>query len=714
MSRAETAPPERAPTGALKAKVSRTPRVTLREALWAYLGLAVLWTFAVAQPLFDLLKDNPEFFAARGSSGIDIVSFSVLLVVLPPLVMLGIELLVGLAGRTAREGAHLVLISILVALIAAQAIKKAIDLPDPVMIVASLAIGSGVATLYAAAEPVRSFLRVLSPVPVVFLALFLFTDPISKLAFPDEAQALTIGGVTQAPIVVVLFDELPTTTLMDDRGRIDAARFPGFGELAASGTWYRNAYTVYDSTERAQPAIMDGNLPEEDKLPTSADHPNSIFSLFAKTHRLNVSEEATNVCSRDLCEDERLDEAYGSRMGSMSEDLGLVWLHVVSPPDIESDLPSVSENWGGFAGGDEEEQQPDAPAVDVREHTIGNLQGGRQARFEEWIDSITPGRRPQLAFKHTLLPHVPWQYLPDARRYRRSANEALPGLSTQSYEDQGQLDVLLQRHILQTGFADYELRRLWRHLKDEGMWEDALIVVAADHGVAFPLGSVQRRRLGRETADEIAPVPLLMKAPGQTRARVDDAWVETIDILPTIFDVLELDARVEMDGRPASSPEVQGRDELRMLIRNTFEVLRIPAAEFERERDQVVERNVRLFGTGRDGPERVYRIGPNQELIGEPASAAGDRLDVDLVYAADYEDVDVDVDSLYLPNHVVGQVRSDGDPGREIAVAVNGRIAAVGSTFELVEGDEGELVSVMVPPGAFRSGRNRVEVFEAQ
>jgi hypothetical protein len=684
-------------------------RVTAREVLWAYLGLAVLWTFAVAQPLFDLLKDNPEFFAARGSSGFDIVSFSVALVVLPPLLMLAIELLVGLAGPTAREGAHLVMISILVALIAAQAIKKTLDLPDPVMIVASLAIGSALATLYAAAEPVRSFLRVLSPVPVVFLALFLFTDPISKLAFPNEAQARTIGGVTRAPIVVVLFDELPTTTLMDDRGRIDAARFPGFGELAASGTWYRNAYTIYDSTERAQPAIMDGNLPEKDKLPTSADHPNSIFSLFAKTHRLTVSEEATSVCSRDLCDDERLEESYGSRMSSMSEDLGLVWLHVVSPPDIESDLPSVSENWGNFAGG--EEEQPDAPAVDVREHTMGNLQGGREARFEEWIASIEPGRRPQLAFKHTLLPHVPWQYLPDARRYRRTANDAVSGLSTYSYEDQGQLDVLLQRHFLQTGFADYELRRLWRHLKDEGMWEDAMIVVAADHGVAFPLGSVQRRRLKRETADEIAPVPLLMKAPGQTRPRIDDAWVETIDILPTIFDELELDPRVEMDGRPASSPEVQRRDELRMLIRNSFELLRVPAAEFERERDAVVARNVRLFGTGRDGPERVYRIGPNQELLGRPASAAGDRLAVDLVSAADYENVDLD--SPFLPNQVVARVRSEGETGRDVAIAVNGTIAAVGSTFELVEGDEGELVSVMVPPSAFRQGRNRIEVFEA-
>ena len=210
-------------------------REDAREALWAYLGLAVLWTFAVAQPLFDLLKDNPEFFAARGASGLDIISFSVLLVVLPPALLLAIELLVGLAGRPARQGAHLVLAGALVALIAAQALKKAFDLSDPVLIGLSLAIGAAVAALYARTEPVRAFLQVLSPAPLVFLALFLLTDPISKLAFPDEAQARTIGGVTRAPIVMVLFDELPSTTLLDDRGRIDSERFPGFG--ASVGAW---------------------------------------------------------------------------------------------------------------------------------------------------------------------------------------------------------------------------------------------------------------------------------------------------------------------------------------------------------------------------------------------------------------------------------------------------------------------------------------------
>jgi hypothetical protein len=680
-----------------------------KAAAWAYLNLAVLWTFAVAQPLFDLLKDNPEFFAARGSTGFDIISFSVLLVVVPPALLLAVELLLGLIGPSVRSGAHIAFLGALAALIAVQALKKSIDVSDVLLIVLAVAVGAAIATLWARAEPVRSFLNVLSPAPLVFLLLFLLSGQISELAFPDEAKARSIGGVARAPIVVVLLDELPSNTLVDDRDRLDAKRFPGFGELARNATWFRNAYTVYDSTERAQPAIMDGDLPQKDRQPISSDHPNSIFSLFAKTHRMNVDEEATNVCSRDICTESLDDESYGSRISSMTEDLGLVWLHVVSPPDIENDLTSVSENWGNFGGGD----QTDAPAPESSEkqNVIANLQSGRPARFRAWVDRIERGRRPALNFKHWLMPHVPWQYLPSGRAYRRTAGDVVPGLSNQAYEDQGQLDVLLQRHFLQTGFADYDLQQLWKRLKAKGLWDESLIVVAADHGVAFPKAR-QRRRLGRETAREIAPIPLFIKAPGQKKGKVDDAWVETIDILPTIFDILNLDPRVKMDGKSAFSDEVQSRDELRFLIRNTFEVLKIPAGDFKRERQEIIDRNNRLFGSGADGPGRIFEIGPHPDLIGQPASAAGPALDVELPNADLY--ANVDPASGLVPVHVVGQVNGPDRHPRDIAVAVNGTIRAVGNTFTLAVGDAGELVSVMVPESAFRKGRNRVEVLEVR
>src|SRR3954466_7909330 len=319
---------------------------------WDFAHLAVLSCFAIAQPLFNLLSDNPEFFAARGAPSFDVISFGILAVLLPPLLGIALELLAGLVHRRARQAVHLLLIATLVALFAAQLLKKSIDASDAVLIGISVVIALLATLAYARTEVLRSFLNVLSPAPLVFLFIFLVISPVSKVAFASEAGARTVGGVSRTNVVVVLFDEFPINSLLDRRGRVDPIRYPNFAALARNSTWFRHAYTIYDSTERAQPAIFDGNLPSKDKLPTSADHPHSIFTLLAKTHRLNVSEEATSVCPRDLCKDERLDESYGDRMKSMFDDVGLVWLHQVPPPGIQNALTSASENWGNFGGGD--------------------------------------------------------------------------------------------------------------------------------------------------------------------------------------------------------------------------------------------------------------------------------------------------------------------------------------------------------------------------
>jgi uncharacterized membrane protein YgcG len=686
-----------------------------REALVAFGQLAALSAFALAQPLFSLLKDNPEFFAARGSTGSDIISFSVLLVLVPPLALLLIELLVGLASRAAARWLHVGFVGLGVALIAAQALKKAFDASDLVLILLSVAIGAALAVLFARTEGLRSFLTILSPAPLVFLALFLFTAPVSKLAFPEEAQAKNVGGINRTNVVVVLFDEFPSTNLMDAKHNVDAKRFPHFAELERNSTWFRNAYTIYDSTERAQPAIFDGDLPSKDKLPTSADHPNSIFTLFAKTHRLNVSEEATTVCPPKLCKksNSQADEDYGQRMSSMTSDLGLVWLHVVAPPKAESELPSVSQNWGNFGGGGSSGGDSSggggggSKASSVNVHS--NLNSNRNHRFEQWIADIKPGSKPALNFKHSLIPHVPWQYLPDGKQYRRTAKDPVPGLSEFEYEDQQQIYSLWQRHLLQVGFADHLLGELIAHLKKEGLYDKSLIVVAADHGVAFDLHKRDRRTLTRQNFGEILPIPLFMKAPNQQKGRINNEYVSTIDILPTIFDILNLKPPVHMDGKSAFTKVDERRKVLRPLQRGTFKRMTFTAAELERSKDAILAKKLALFGTGPMSDLRFYRWGPNADLVGKPASAAGGApLDVSFAHANEFKNVDLK--SATIPVHVVGKVKGAG-VNRDVAIAVNDKIVAVSSTFKLVSGDTKDvLVASMVPESAFRQGANKVQV----
>jgi hypothetical protein len=64
------------------------------------------------------------------------------------------------------------------------------------------------------------------------------------------------------------------------------------------------------------------------------------------------------------------------------------------------------------------------------------------------------------------------------------------------------------------------------------------------------------------------------------------------------------------------------------------------------------------------------------------------------------------------PCQVAGRIHGSGS-GRErdIAVAVNGRIEAVGRSFHL-RGERVESYSVMVPEESMREGRNRIEVLE--
>jgi hypothetical protein len=627
--------------------------------------------------------------------------------------LIAVELLVGLVDRRARKSVHLAFVWLLAALVLMPFLKKAVA-SDVVLVAGAALLAAGATVAYARAEAARSFMSVLTPAPVLFLVLFLFVSPVSELIGSSDATATSNGGVKKVPVVMVVFDELPTTSLLDAGGGVDPERYPAFAELAGDGTWFRRAHSIHDSTDKAVPAIMDGNYPRKGRLPTSAGHPNSIFALLGKSHVLNVSEEATTVCPRDLCKDARLDESFFGRLRNMADDLALVYAHVVAPPGMEKNLQSVSETWGDFGGTAprEDAASNDGSAGDHAK-ILEKLQSGeRPRRFDSWIASIRSTKdRPSLNFKHAMLPHVPWEYLPDGRQYRRVATEPIPGINRQTYRDQGQIDQLRLRHLLQVGFADHQLGKLIAHLKKIGIYDEALVVVTADHGVAFRLNAFDRRLVNEQNIEELAPVPLFIKEPGQAAGKVDDSIVETTDILPTIAQMLDLELPAETDGEPALSPAVRKRTEVKMLARDLSGWLRLSGDELNARVQKQLDHKIALYGEGADGPDRIFRIGVNAHLVGQEAHPLeGDQSEaaVSLVDAGEYDEVDLR--SPTIPIWITGRVSGGGGP-REVAVAVNGVIRASARTFRLATGG-GELVAALVPPSSFAQGKNSVTVYE--
>ncbi len=145
-----------------------------------------------------------------------------------------------------------------------------------------------------------------------------------------------------------------------------------------------------------------------------------------------------------------------------------------------------------------------------------------------------------------------------------------------------------------------------------------------------------------------------------------------------------------------------------MLKRNLKGSITLSLDEFERERDEELAKRVRLFGTGADPADRIYRIGPNQNLVGQRARSTG-RSNARASIADSGELAKVNTKSFLIPNWITGRV--SGGSGLDIAIAVNGKIAGVGNTFKLATGG-GELFGVMVPPSSLKNGRNEVKVYE--
>jgi hypothetical protein len=175
--------------------------VSLRVAATNGAHLAVLWAFALVQPLLDMLGRNPAFFAIRGSTGTEIVLFVVALTLLPIAVLLALELLASLAGPPFARGVHLLWIACLITLGVLLLLTSASAATGPVALAAAALAGVGGTAAYRSWSALRLFLSVLGPAPYLFAALFLFFSPVSRLVVVAAPVVHAAPVRAQVPVV---------------------------------------------------------------------------------------------------------------------------------------------------------------------------------------------------------------------------------------------------------------------------------------------------------------------------------------------------------------------------------------------------------------------------------------------------------------------------------------------------------------------------------
>jgi hypothetical protein len=468
------------------------------------------------------------------------------------------------------------------------------------------------------------------------------------------------------PIIVIVLDEFPTESLTTPSGHIDAQRYPNFAALAATSTWFRNGYTVFDSTFKAVPAILDGRMPANRTAADVRSHQPSVYNLLDRLgYDIFKVESASAVCPQWIC--------AGTR---------------VRRPGV---LPRLAGS-------------------------------GRPARLHRWIGAIRDRGRPAFYFHHALLPHEPWLYLPSGHLSRPPGVEPIhainkpPTWHIPSVTDHNHL-----RHLLQVGYVDRQIGRVMRRLRRTGLFDRALLVVMADHGYSFELNVTSRRQVSESNIDEIAPVPFFLKTPGQTVGRVDTSLIRNVDLLPTIADVLGVPTPWQADGHSAFAAMTQARRHVTMVRRDFSRRVTIEGRKWVRQRAVLRRWRARKFGTGAESKRAfgdpwamAYRIGPHQKLLGDRVRRTAPSGEVRGVLVRPGLLDRVDPRGPVVPTRVIGRIEGSR-PGaeRDLAVAVNGRVWAVGRSFHL-RGRPSELFSMIFPERALQRGDNRLQLLEVE
>ena len=135
---------------------------------WRFAHLAALWAYGVSQPVFSMLKGNPEFLVVRGSTRWDVIAFALLLAVVPPLVVVAAEAMVALLSRTLAGTLHIVAIWCFGFLAALQLVRM-LDPERGVALLLPLVPAALVAILYMRSRAFQSFLSISLVLPVLGL-----------------------------------------------------------------------------------------------------------------------------------------------------------------------------------------------------------------------------------------------------------------------------------------------------------------------------------------------------------------------------------------------------------------------------------------------------------------------------------------------------------------------------------------------------------------
>jgi len=497
---------------------------------------------------------------------------------------------------------------------------------------------------------------------VLSLALCLGA-PADTVDPPGLRAAATAPEARPRPVILIIFDELPFSSLLDANEEVDEARYPAFARLARTSTSFTGITAVGGRILDALPPMLTGiRQGVVRKHAINAEHPDNLFSLLEPTHALHVMETYTLI------------QAPSSKRPNGMPDPHLAEITRIRKDGERSmDQPRQIQRFG--------------------------------AAIPRLVKRQAPGAR-SLHFLHLMLPTIPWRFTADGSLYGPAG---IYGLKANDWlEEPWWVDDGYRRHLLQLEYTDSLLAGLLAKLDRAGIFDDALLIVTASFGTAFWPGESRLECDRSDHPEAILHVPLFIKRPGQKKAAAVSRPGETVDLLPTIADLLGITPDWRMDGCSLVDDSCPARTERLVLSYGDRHITRLPIDITERR--ATLERKLALTGSGADH-SRFVRFGPYAAIVGTPVAAYDVTMSLAGTVHQRKKRGPGRKKTPALNKRVAGELVLDvsyhGPP--QVAVAVGGIIAVVVPAVS--DRDTPQFVAALPLDVAFEGPRKDVSLF---
>lgn len=493
--------------------VNWVPMESFWNRLFAITGIV---TLGFSQPFFNMVVSSPDWFYG------DAVFFTLILFwvfIVPLVVLLLADTLVLRSGKRAfLYWRALLYLALCVSLIRQfvvvhnaiyQQFLGFLPMWLPYVIAALVLI-----PLFLRSRVVLpQFLSILGFLSLFFTINFVRNTHLLSSTWSHPASTQALVNKPGPPVFFVVFDEFSYDVLGKSNAP-DPALFPNFAALARDGAWFTNATTNHWATLQAIPTLLTGKLDVTPDTPT-------IFEALRENYRVTMIDTEMGV--ERWMRTANIPRNVGRYSGKsfFLRSNPLVCAEYLF--DLLKDSHFLALN------------RKTDPYINSYAY---HLTLDRELKdFLSTIDSKNANGR--MVFWHLSIPHSPFLFSADGKIGNdQDANFPFPD----NY-DSSEFDSIWKRYREQARYSDRVLGIIIAKLKEQHLFDQALLVVTGDHGARI-WGDIYHH------LDLIAHVPLVLHGPG-IEPGVYSNDVQHVDLAPTLLTLLGRPFRPsDYDGRP--------------------------------------------------------------------------------------------------------------------------------------------------------------------